>query len=93
MCEGTEMVPIPLRALEVNMSRSRKHTPVHGFTLAESEKEWKRRYNRLFRRKNNVKSHLFEDSTYAILKEVSDPWEGPKDGKFYKEGLVKYMRK
>ncbi len=78
------------------MSRSRKKTPVQGITMAGSEKEDKRRYNRRFRRVVKQKIHI--DPYCEILPhlyEYSDPWGMDKDGKsrFNSNEHPEWMRK
>lgn len=63
------------------MSRSRKHTPVTGFTGSASEKEAKRAYNRALRRGNRVRVESGEEDDFLHVRDVSDPWTMPKDGK------------
>jgi len=66
----------------MNMSRSRKKTPVHGITTASSEKQDKRLYNRRFRRV--VKQLLRQNPECEVLphlREYSNPWSMDKDGK------------
>lgn len=64
------------------MSRSKKHTPIHGHTTSTSEKEDKQRANRAYRHKVNVALKQ-EDEVLPELKEVSDVWDFAKDGKQY----------
>lgn len=64
------------------MSRSRKHTPVTGNCVAESEKISKQRWNRYFRRLTKI--FLRRDSEGALpmnIKKETEVWDGPKDGK------------
>ncbi len=65
------------------MARSHKHTPFLGWTSARSEKEFKRWYNRLYRRCiKSLKPDWDDDSkTLPVLKELVNLWDGPKDGK------------
>lgn len=66
------------------MSRSKKKNMYHGITTAASEKEDKKIWHRIFRRKNNMvmmKVNENEDSIYPEIKESSDPWSMSKDGK------------
>ena len=62
------------------MSRSKRKTPIMGFTTAKSEKKDKRINNRKLRRKTKV-AMLSEKEILPIMKEVSDPWMMQKDGK------------
>jgi hypothetical protein len=78
------------------MSRSRRKTPIFGFTTATSDHEWKKKAARKLRR--NVKQHL--NATLNVLPfpgkrwDVVNPWSSEKDGKHYwgKAG-AKEMRK
>lgn len=76
------------------MSRSRRKNPVTGHTGARSEKWWKRRWNRVFRRRTK-EALLRGEEPPADLNEISELWDGPKDGKhrFDKEEFPQYMRK
>ena len=89
------------------MSRSRKKSPVGGFTTAESEKDFKRDCNSTFRARQRrliQKIHQEPDGDTDIhlprhLRDVVEPWSGPKDGKCYfgnmddKAYIKKHMRK
>ena len=55
------------------MSRSRKKTPKTGITTAESEKDNKRKANRIFRRVTKVQLKN-GDSQFVNIKEVSNVW-------------------
>ena len=65
------------------MSRSIKRHPFHGATMAESEKQDKRRYNRRFRRaiKQIIRVNP-EAEALPHLRHYSNPWAMDKDGKF-----------
>lgn len=66
------------------MSRSRKKTPISGITTADSEKYDKRLAHRRLRRR--VKQTLAvqpEADVLPALREVSDPWTMPKDGRYW----------
>lgn len=66
------------------MSRSRKKTPISGITKADSEKDDKRlAHRRLRRRVNQTLSVRPEVEVLPVLREVSDPWTMPKDGKYW----------
>jgi 4-aminobutyrate aminotransferase-like enzyme len=75
------------------MSRSRKKTPQTGITTAESEKDNKRKANRIFRRA--TKAQLKKgDSQFVSIKEVSNVWLFDKDGKqFLKNATKRDLRK
>ncbi len=75
------------------MSRSKRKTPIFGFTTATSEKLEKRGWNKRFRRV--VKSLMLAEKEIPIKKQaISDVWEGRKDGKHYWKGFSKKdMRK
>jgi hypothetical protein len=72
------------------MSKSRRRTPIIGMTMAESDKDGKRMANRRLRRQ--VRVALQEDREPALLREVSDVWTFPKDGKQWIDD-PKLMRK
>jgi hypothetical protein len=80
----------------MTMSRSRKKTPVHGITTANSEKKDKRLYNRRFRR---VTKQVLRVSplreVLPHLREYSNPWCMDKDGKvrFDPKKHPEWMRK
>lgn len=65
------------------MSRSRRKTPICGHTMAESDKPWKRMFNRQYRsavrqairEEREVMPHPYEVG--------SADWDAPKDGKQY----------
>lgn len=71
------------------MSRSSKKTPVHGMTMARSEKDdkkdWHQRHRR--RERQELKSAVTQGEPDAFMpvdrREVSDPWSMAKDGKRY----------
>ena len=66
----------------MTMSRSRKQTPVHGISLARSEKQDKRLYNRHIRRLIRILLRLNpEIEVLPHLREHSNPWAMDKDGK------------
>lgn len=75
------------------MSRSRKKTPKRGITSADSEKEDKRKANRLFRRVTKVQLKKGKD-LFVEMNEVSNVWSFDKDGKQYlKKPTKKDFRK
>jgi tryptophanyl-tRNA synthetase len=76
------------------MSRSKKKTPVSGIAIADSEKSWKQKIHRLFRRKEKQAIRKEEDPPEK-LEEIESIWEGPKDGKsrFDDEKYPELMRK
>jgi hypothetical protein len=59
------------------MSRSRKKTPITGITTATSEKDDKRKANRIFRRVTKVQIKK-EDTPFVDIKEVSNVWSFDK---------------
>lgn len=66
----------------MNMSRSKRRTPVCGITNARSEKQDKRLYNRRYRRV--CKQAIHNDHGRELLprlREYSNPWAMDKDGK------------
>ncbi len=64
------------------MSRSKRRTPIIGYTSAETEKQDKRRANRALRRKVKVSINQ-GDFELPLLREVSTVWSFDKDGKQY----------
>lgn len=75
------------------MSRSKIKTPISGITTALSDKEGKRQANRAFRRNTRMEV-LKGKEIVSLLREVSNVWSFPKDGKRYWKNLdVKYLRK
>ena len=81
------------------MSRSKRHTKIFPSTCAESEKWYKQVANRRLRRRVAVAIRKSvrtgeEPDTLPIADEVSDAWNGPKDGKgYWGEAPEKFMRK
>lgn len=82
------------------MSRSYRHTPVLGITCARSDKPGKEIANRTLR--THVRQVLitcvdFEGLVMPHLREVSNVWSFPKDGKHRfdpkDEYYKKYLRK
>ena len=75
------------------MSRSYRHTMVHGNSTSASEKQDKRLNNRRLRRR--VRQNLdtctdFEAVVLPVVSEVSNPWSMAKDGKRYSKWLAGY---
>ena len=79
------------------MARSRRHTPIASITTAASEKQDKRRANRIHRSAARciVKRDTDPDATVLpILREVSDEWSMAKDGRsWFGHHIPKLMRK
>jgi len=61
------------------MSRSRKKHPFGGCVLAQSEKEYKAKSHRAYRRA--VRMALVTERELPHWRRYGDPWTGPKDGK------------
>lgn len=61
------------------MSRSRRKTPVHGITVAESDKWFKMTERRRARRA--AAAALRRDEEPPAAKEFGNPWRSAKDGK------------
>lgn len=77
------------------MSRSRKKTPIIGFTCARSDKPWKARAARSFR---HAASQALRDGENALLPvkrwAVVNPYDAPKDGKHWiGAGEARWLRK
>lgn len=70
------------------MSRSRKKTPITGYTTAETEKDDKRRANRKLRRITKVQVKKGDDQ-FTELREISNVWAFGKDGKRYLKNPTK----
>ena len=73
------------------MSRSYRKTPKAGIA-GDSDKEGKRKANRACRRAQN-QAVKRGDESIPLLREVSDVWSMPKDGKITIDPNSKYMRK
>ncbi|MFW2830747.1 hypothetical protein [Sphingomonas sp. ID0503] len=78
------------------MSRSRKKTPVIGYTTAESDKEWKQRASRRQRRATRQSLHdkVDGDATPQKRWSLTNPWSSDKDGKqWLAEPEARWLRK
>jgi hypothetical protein len=76
------------------MSRSRRHTPILGITLAESEAEFKRTSNRRLRLRARMALEKCADVLPERPRDCTDLWTGPKDGKqYFGAGYPEYLRK
>jgi hypothetical protein len=76
------------------MSRSYRHVPIHGLCNA-SDKQGKRQCNRNLRRITRQTLHTHEDLDSIELprvRDVSDTWLMPKDGKAYWHNLADFSR-
>lgn len=62
------------------MSRSRRHTPIAGYTTRQSEKQDKRLAARAFRRLTRIRLVAGKEPP-VDPNETSDPWTWAKDGK------------
>jgi len=67
------------------MSRSRKKTNRGGTTTAPSEKDNKKLWHKIFRRKNKtvLKKADEEETVFVTEREVIDVWQMDKDGKTF----------
>lgn len=67
------------------MSRSRRKTPIFGFTTAKSDHSWKKQAARTLR--HRVKQHLettLDGDCFAGKRwDLLNPWTSEKDGKHY----------
>jgi hypothetical protein len=74
------------------MSRSWRTNPICGITGASSEKDDKRRANKLLRRRvrHAIQTH---SEVFPVIREVSNVWGFAKDGKQYCTTDKKVMRK
>lgn len=80
------------------MARSYRKTPIRGITTAESDKPAKRCANRSLRtsvRRQLQKHENYDNMSITHLKEVSNSWTFPKDGKkfFNRSTYPDIMRK
>ncbi|CAN5617202.1 hypothetical protein BH11CYA1_BH11CYA1_44160 [soil metagenome] len=82
------------------MSRSFRHTPVIGNACAASDKPGKQIANRTLRmhericlRKAMLSCDGFENLVMPLLREVSNVWSFPKDGKHRMNPNGSYYRK
>ena len=64
------------------MSKSTQKTTIYAVIPVASDKKNKRRWNRIFRRKTKC-SILKDAEPPTRLREVSEIWNGAKDGKRY----------
>jgi hypothetical protein len=68
------------------MSRSYRHTPICGITTSKSDKPGKVLANRAFRaaeRKTLGGSRDYDELVMPAVREISNVWSFPKDGKQY----------
>jgi hypothetical protein len=78
------------------MSRSRRKTPITGFTSADSDHRWNKAAARKLRRR--VRQHLsvtLDGDRFAGKRwDLVNPWSSEKDGKCYwSKPNAKMMRK
>jgi len=74
------------------MSRSFKHSPIHGNAKAASDKPFKEAEHR--RERHAAKQAIAQGQEPADPKAFGDPWNAPKDGKRYpREITPKLLRK
>ncbi|WP_104381242.1 hypothetical protein [Sphingobacterium sp. HMA12] len=75
------------------MSRSIRKTKIFGITIAESEKQDKRRWNRTFRKVCKTLIRLEKEAPLKIYS-ITEIWDGAKDGKrYYPNATKREMRK
>jgi hypothetical protein len=67
------------------MSRSRRRTPIHGFTTAETDHPWKKAASRKLRRRAKQMIKADPDGFALAGKrwDLVNPWSCEKDGKFW----------
>lgn len=78
------------------MSRSRRKTPIHGITTAESDHRWKKAAARKVRRRVRQLLPVTLDSDRLPNRrwELVNPWSSEKDGKCWlKNPDPRWMRK
>lgn len=78
------------------MSRSRRKTPIFGYSSAPSDHAWKKKAARKFRRQ--VKTMLRDALDHELLptkgRDVINLWDVPKDGKgWFGAATPRQMRK
>jgi hypothetical protein len=73
------------------MSRSRRHTPIAGNAGNKSEKSFKQRSHGQYRaRERALMSAEADPVEFPVkMRDVTNPWEGPKDGKSFFAGMLK----
>ena len=78
------------------MSRSRRKTPIFGYTGAKSDHPWKKAASRKVRRrvKQALSATLDDDRFSGKRWELVNPWSSDKDGKhWWGDAGPKDMRK
>lgn len=67
------------------MSRSRRKTPIFGFTTAETDHPWKKKAARALRRrvKQQLTSNHSAEGFAGKRWDLVNPWSSDKDGKRY----------
>lgn len=73
------------------MSRSRRKTPICGFTTIESDKWFKAKEHR--RERAAVRAALVHEQDAPDTREFGNPWASGKDGKQYCHTWEKVWRK
>jgi hypothetical protein len=68
---------------EPAMSRSRRKTPIFGFTTATSEAFDKAKWHRAFRRAENQRLTCDPETEAHHFREFYNPWSMHKDGKHW----------
>lgn len=78
------------------MSRSRRRTPIRGFTTANTDHPWKKAASRKLRRRTRQLLHADPDRFDFAGKrwDIVNPYSSEKDGKFwFGGGREELMRK
>jgi hypothetical protein len=78
------------------MSRSRRKTPIFGYTSAKSDAEWKAQSARALRRtvRQVLKATLDLSDFPGKRWDLVNPWSAPKDGKhWWRSAKAPDMRK
>ncbi len=78
------------------MSRSRRKTPIFGYTTAESDHDWKKHASRTLRHRVKQYFNTTQDGDGFAGKrwDAVNPWDAPKDGKHWpKSDNPRPMRK
>lgn len=89
----SNLISIIFTAKRKTMSRSVRKTKKFGITAAETEKQDKRRWNRVFRKVSRDLIRLEKEAPIKV-RGVTNVWDGAKDGKrYYQQATKKDMRK
>jgi len=65
------------------MSRSRRHTPIFGHTIAQSDRPWKRLWHRAYRSRTRQQVRQGQEPLRIGEHEMSNAYNANKDGKHW----------